>query len=172
MHSEPLKWEGIAGQSLNLLLKFSIMHHFTASYMQWVFFVSQKNLPSERSNHDFWKLSNKKKAVTAVSVICFFLSFQLIWFPLCKVFRHRFKYFHNFTNLKQEQKPSHFVLSYLREEWGFIHKALWNGLSIIGISTELGHVLVMVLEKKTDNGAEIIWLAPCYFCEWTKEGVL
>lgn len=99
----------------------------------------------------------------------FFLSFQLILFTLCQVFRHHLKYFHNFTNLKQEQKPSHFVLSYLWQQWGYIHKAFWNGLSIIGISAELGNVLVMVLEKKRDKkGAEICRLAACYLCKWTR----
>lgn len=103
------------------------------------------------------------------SYLRFFLSFQLILFSLRQVSRHQLKHFHNFTNLKQEHKPSHFVPSYLWQEWGFIHKAFWNGLSIIGISTELVNVPVMVLEKKTDKkGAEIGCLAPCYLCERTK----
>lgn len=175
MYSESFKWEGIAGPSLKQLSIFSFMHHFTSFYMQWVFFISQKIhlLKADIMSFVAGKCLTRKKQWQkyVCSYLCFFLSFQLILSSLCWVFRHHLNYFHNFTNLKQEHKPSHFVLSYLWQEWGFIHEAFWNGLSIIGISTELANVLVIVLEKKTDKkGAEIVWLAPCYLYEWTKGG--
>lgn len=175
MYSKPFKWEGIAGRNLKQLSIFSFMHHFTSFYMQWVFFISQKIhlLKAEILASVVGKCLTKKKAVKkyVFSHLHFFLSFQLILSSLCLFFSHHLKYFYNFTNLKQEHEPSHLVLSYLWQEWGFIHKAFWNGLSIIGISTELENVLVIVLEKKTDKKeSEIVWLAPCYLCGWTKGG--
>lgn len=152
MYSESFKWEGIAGPSLKQLSIFSFMHHFTSFYMQWVFFISQKIhlLKAEIMTFVVGKCLTKKKQWQkhVCSYLNFFLSFQLILFSLCQVFRHHHKYFHNFTNLKQEHKPSHFVLSHLWQEWGFIHKAFWNGLSIIGISTELANVLVISFRKE------------------------
>lgn len=77
-------------------------------------------------------------------------SFQV---SLCLHLKQVFPQLHS---LKQEHNSSHFVLTHLWQEPGFIHTAVGNGLSIIGISTELGNIFVMVLKKSRDKkGAEM-----------------
>lgn len=132
MYSKPFKWEGIAGPSLKQLSIFSFMHQLISFYMQWVFFISQKVhlLKADLMTFVVGKCltttkSSEKKCFQFSSFLPEFSANSVF---VCLVFRHHLKHFHNFTNLKQEHEPSHFILSYLLQEWGFIHKAFWNGL--------------------------------------------
>lgn len=136
-----------------------LMQCFKSFDMWWVFLISVKTYIF-KVNHDFyiWKLTNKNKAVIPfifkLSVIILVFSMSSFQVSLCLHLKQVFPQLHS---LKQERKSSHFVLTLLWQKLGFIHTAVRNGLSIIGISTELWNMLVMVLKKSRDKkGAEML----------------